>query len=217
LFGRTGGSAGAQFGEGSTKQQAAGMEKSDAVRECFNFRERVRSEKKRCAVAIDQVIAHESAKIRADLADGVSFSNSPASPETIYGSLFLPWIHPVQLTPGETVRVQLEAKLVGDDYVWRWATQIHGVDPSSGIRDQFEQSTMAGSALSPKRLQKIASDFVPQLSEEGLLDRKILGMMDGHTTLEEIARRLSAEYPERFPNWHAAMKIAGALSQKYSR
>lgn len=40
------------------------MEKSDAVRECFNFRERVRSEKKRCAVAIDQVIAHESAKIR---------------------------------------------------------------------------------------------------------------------------------------------------------
>ena len=64
LFGRTGGSAGAQFGEGSTKQQAAGMEKSDAVRECFNFRERVRSEKKRCAVAIDQVIAHESAKIR---------------------------------------------------------------------------------------------------------------------------------------------------------
>jgi len=153
----------------------------------------------------------------ADLADGVSFSNAPGAPEAIYGSLFLPWIHPVQLTQGETVRVQLEAKLVGDDYVWRWTTQVHGVDPSSGIRDQFEQSTMAGSAFSPKRLQKIASDFVPQLSEEGLLDRKILGMMDGHTTLEEIARRLSAEYPERFPNWHAAMKIAGALSQKYNR
>jgi hypothetical protein len=41
-------------------------------------------------------------------------------------------------------------------------------------------------------------------------------MMDGHTTLEEIARRLAAEYPERFPNWHDVMKIAGALSKKYS-
>jgi protein arginine N-methyltransferase 1 len=152
----------------------------------------------------------------ADLAAGVSFSNAPGTRETIYGSLFFPWTHPVPLAPGETVCVQLEAKLTGSDYVWRWTTQVHGVDPSSGIRDQFEQSTMAGFALSPTRLRKAASDYVPRLSDDGLLDRKILEMMDGHTTLEEIARRLAAEYPERFPNWHDAMKIAGALSKKYS-
>jgi hypothetical protein len=65
-------------------------------------------------------------------------------------------------------------------------------------------------------LQKIASNFVPRLSDEGLLDRKILEMMDSRATLEEIARRLAAEYPERFPRWHDAMKSAGALSKKYS-
>ena len=43
----------------------------------------------------------------ADLAAGVSFSNAPGTPETIYGSLFFPWTHPVPLAPGETVCVQL--------------------------------------------------------------------------------------------------------------
>jgi hypothetical protein len=62
----------------------------------------------------------------------------------------------------------------------------------------------------------VASDFVPQLSDEGVLDRKILEMMDGRATLEEIARSLAADYPERFPRWHDAMKSAGALSKKYS-
>jgi len=152
----------------------------------------------------------------ADLADGVSFSNAPGAPEAIYGSLFLPWIHPVQLTQGESVRVQLEAKLAGDEYVWRWDTQIHAANAAAGVRDQFEQSSLAGAVLSPNRLRRMASDFVPQLSDEGVLDRKILEMMDGRATLEEIARRLAAEYPERFPRWHDAMKVAGALSKKYS-
>ncbi len=90
------------------------------------------------------------------------------------------------------------------------------VDRAAGVRDQFEQSTLAGAVLSPAKLRKMASNFVPQLSEEGVLDRKILEMMDGRATLEEIARRLAAEYPERFPRWHDAMKAAGALSKKYS-
>jgi protein arginine N-methyltransferase 1 len=152
----------------------------------------------------------------ADLADGVTFSNAPGAPEAIYGSLFLPWIRPVQLAQGENVRVQLEAKLVADDYVWRWSTQIHGVEPGAGVRDQFEQSTLAGAVLSPTKLRKMASNFVPKLSDEGLLDRKILEMMDGRATLEEIAWRLAAEYPQRFQRWHDAMKLAGALSKKYS-
>ena len=152
----------------------------------------------------------------ADLADGVSFSNAPGAPEAIYGSLFLPWTRPVQLVKGESVHVQLEAKLVGDEYVWRWATEIHAADPAAGVRDQFEQSTLAGAVLSPNRLRRMAADFVPKLSDEGVLDRKVLEMMDGRATLEEIARRLAEEYPQRFPRWHDAMRVAGALSKKYS-
>jgi protein arginine N-methyltransferase 1 len=151
-----------------------------------------------------------------ELADGVTFSNAPGAPEAIYGSVFLPWDHPVHLVRGETVRVQLEAKLIGDEYVWRWNTQVVGIDASYTIRDQFEQSTLAGIVLSPVKLRKTASDYVPRLSEEGRLDRKILEMMDGRATLEEIAKHLTAEYPQRFARWQDALTAAASLSRKYS-
>jgi protein arginine N-methyltransferase 1 len=152
----------------------------------------------------------------ADIAEGVSFSNAPGAPETIYGSLFLPWSHPVPLVPGETVRVQLDAKLVGDNYIWRWATQVHAVNSNGEARDRFEQSSMAGAVLSLKKLQKTASTFVPKLSEAGQLDRKILELMDGRATLEEIAKLLAAEYPQRFARWQDALTAAASLSRKYS-
>jgi protein arginine N-methyltransferase 1 len=152
-----------------------------------------------------------------DLADGVSFSNAPGAPEVIFGSLFFPWTHPVQLMRGDEVRVQLEAKLTGSDYEWRWTTQVAPSGPSTNVRVYFEQSSLAGTVLSPTRLRKMVSGYVPRLSDEGLMDRKILEMMDGRTTLEEIARRLATEYPTRFARWQDALASASALSRKYSR
>jgi protein arginine N-methyltransferase 1 len=152
-----------------------------------------------------------------DLADGVSFSNAPGEPRTMYGSLFFPWIHPVQLKKGEKVRVQLEAKLIGSEYAWRWATQVESSDGNGNDREKFDQSTLTGSVFSLPQLRKQAAAHVPQLSSEGILDRKILEMMDGRTTLEEISQKLAAEHPEKFIRWHDAMKFVGALSRKYSR
>jgi protein arginine N-methyltransferase 1 len=152
-----------------------------------------------------------------DLADGVSFSNAPGEISTIYGSLFFPWIHPVQLKKGETVCVQLEAKLIGSEYAWRWATQVKSSNGSDKDREKFDQSTLTGSVFSLPQLRKQAAAYVPQLSSEGIVDRKILEMMDGHTSLEEISQKLAAEHPEKFTSWHDAMKFVGALSRKYSR
>jgi protein arginine N-methyltransferase 1 len=151
-----------------------------------------------------------------DLADGVSFSNAPGAPGTIYGTVFFPWTHPVQLTKDETVRVHLEAKLVAGEYVWRWETRVEPTGAGSKEREQFVQSTFAGSVLSLTQLRKHASDYVPQLSSEGIQDRKILEMMDGHATLEEISRKLATEFPNRFNDWHDAIKFVGAISRKYS-
>jgi protein arginine N-methyltransferase 1 len=152
-----------------------------------------------------------------DLADDVSFSNSPAAPEVIFGSLLFPWIHPAPLSVGETVCVQMEAKLTGSDYEWRWTTQIRPPDSSGEVREQFDQSTLAGTVMSPARLRKMVSGYVPRLSDECQLDRRILEMMDGQTTLEEISRRLAAEYPNRFPRWQDALTSVIPLSRKYSR
>jgi protein arginine N-methyltransferase 1 len=151
----------------------------------------------------------------ADLADGVGFSNAPGQAEAIYGSFFFPWTHPVPLVPGQVVCMDVEAKLTEDDYVWRWNAHIQQANHDSHLC--FEQSQLQGASLSPASLRKQASDHVPHLSAEGLLHRRTLELMDGEIPLEEIARRLAAEFPDRFTRWQEALSHAGAMSQKFSR
>jgi hypothetical protein len=57
---------------------------------------------------------------------------------------------------------------------------------------------------------------VPQLSEEAILHQETLALMDGKTSLEEIARCLAAEFPQRFSRWQEALSYAGAVSQEHS-
>ena len=153
----------------------------------------------------------------ADLAESSGFSNAPSAPETVYGSLLFPWTKPVSLATGQAVNVRLEAKLVENDYVWRWTTRIEPLEGSGNPRISFEQSQLTGEVLSTAKLHRKAADYVPQLSEEGRLRRRTFELMDGEVSLEEIAHRLAKEFPQRFSRWEQALSYAGAISQEYSR
>ena len=153
----------------------------------------------------------------AELADGIGFSNAPSAPESVYGSLFFPWTHSVSLVSGQTVSVDLEAKLLETDYVWRWTTRIEPLERSSATFIHFDQSHLTGAVLSPAQLHRKAADYVPHLSEEGRLCRRTLELMDRRTSLGEIAHRLTTEFPERFARWEQALSYAGGISQGYSR
>jgi protein arginine N-methyltransferase 1 len=152
-----------------------------------------------------------------DLAEGIGFSNAPSASETIYGSLFFPWTKPVSLAHGQAVAVSLEAKLVENDYVWRWTTHIKSLEGSGHPQIHFEQSQLTGEVLSAAQLHRRAADYVPRLSEEGHLRRRTFELMDGKVSLEEIAHRLAMEFPGRFVKWEQALSYAGAISQEYSR
>jgi len=109
----------------------------------------------------------------ADLVEGVGFSNAPGAPETIYGSLFFPWSQSVPLERNQIVCMSLEAKLLEKDYIWRWTTRVMPLEGSKASPLQFEQSTLGGAVLSRKLLRRLAADYVPQLSEEGLPRREL--------------------------------------------
>ena len=153
----------------------------------------------------------------ADLAEGVSFSTAPGSTPTVFGTMFLPWLDPVPLEAGQTVRVDLQAKLLERDYFWRWTTRIELPGRPREIATHFDQSELKGALLSPEKLRKSKSTFIPQLSEEGFLRRRTLDLMDGRASLEEIARRLTIEFPGRFARWQQALTYAGAISTENSR
>jgi type I protein arginine methyltransferase len=149
------------------------------------------------------------------LAPGIGFSNAPGEPDHVYGRTFFPWLEPVPLISGETVSVSLHADLVGDDYIWRWDTRIR--DVGGQVKADFRQSTFFGDPLSPAKLRQMASDHVPALAKDGQIDRLILELMDGQTSLGDIARRLVAECPHRFASEREALTRVGELSLKYGR
>ena len=150
----------------------------------------------------------------ASLVEGVSFSNAPGSPELIYGSAFFPLAEPVTISPGDTISVALRADLVGDDYIWRWDSRVM---ERSEVKASFTQSTFFATPLSLAQLRKRASSHAPTLNEDGQIERFILSLMDGKTSLEEIARRVSDKFPAHFAKWSDALTRASELSLKFSR
>lgn len=84
----------------------------------------------------------------ADLGDGIGFSNYPSGPELIYGNGFFPFSEPVEVMEGDRIKLRLEAKMVVDDYVWRWDTEF----PNTS----FKQSTFFGVPLSKGKLVNLA-------------------------------------------------------------
>ncbi len=156
------------------------------------------------------------------VSEDIYLSNAPGAPETtspklIYGHAFFPWSAPVSITSGDTVSVSICADLIGDDYIWRWDTCVLAQGDPQQVKADFKQSSFFGAPLSVTRLQKRRASHVPDLDENGEIDRFILGSMDGETALGEIARRVSERFSDRFPRWEEALTRVGKVSQKYSQ
>lgn len=149
----------------------------------------------------------------AELAEGIGYSSGPGAPDTVYGTAFFPFAEPVTAREGDRIEVELQARLVGDDYLWLWDTRIERADAEPVA---FRQSTLLGQPISPERLRRRAHAFRPALGEEGRIDRMVLERMDGGASLEQIAREVQAAFPARFPRWEDALTRVGTLSERYA-
>jgi protein arginine N-methyltransferase 1 len=149
-----------------------------------------------------------------ELVEGVGFSNAPGGPEAIYGQAFFPLSRPVDVLAGDTVGIRLVAKLTAGEYVWGWS--------SSFMRDEdviaaFRQSTALGLPVTRRLLERSSEGFVPLLSEEGEAVKVGLESMNGERALQDIAARLSTQFPEFFARGRDSLQLAVRLAQKYSR
>ena len=151
------------------------------------------------------------------LADGISFSTGPASPETVYKSAFFPWAEPIHLETGDSVSVALRANFVGDQYVWVWQVMVFDQGRLDSVKVSLTQSDFAGSLISTKQLRKQALDYVPDANEDAYIDRLILEQIDGHNSLAEIARQAWELFPARFRSFDDALARVRALSLAYVR
>lgn len=151
-----------------------------------------------------------------DMGDGVGFSNDPAGPQLIYGNAFYPFSQPIELNSGDTVTVDLRATLTGKDYVWSWKTKVSSND-TPRPRIEFNQSTFFGYPLSQWQVACRSENHSTHLSEDGLIDRTILDLMDGKTTIGQISQQLRNKFPSKFSTPQEALARVSELSARYSR
>ena len=150
-----------------------------------------------------------------DLLHGIGYSSGPGSQKTIYGQTLLPWLEAVPVRQGQKILVSLQANLVGEEYVWRWKTEICGDSNDPGRC--FQQSTFQGANFTPQALRRRTADFVPSLSEDGQADRWLLQAMDGKTSLQHLAQAAAEKFPRIFPRWEDALHRAAELAECFSR
>jgi protein arginine N-methyltransferase 1 len=151
----------------------------------------------------------------AQLLGDIGYSSGPTGSATIYGQIFLPWLEPVTVVDGQEIQIELRADLIGEDYVWSWDTKIfaHKEAPTG----HFRQSTFQSANFSPRFLRCRATDFVPELSEEGQADRWLLQAMDGSASMQQIAQSAAERFPKLFPAVRDAFRRAAELAEKLSR
>ena len=89
-----------------------------------------------------------------ELAVRIGLSNHPATPRMIYGQGLFPFSEPVAMEQGDRIALRLEARLVHDDYVWRWDTDFFSGTEEAKV--SFKQSTFHGVPLSKTQLRKSA-------------------------------------------------------------
>jgi protein arginine N-methyltransferase 1 len=151
----------------------------------------------------------------AELDEGVGFSTGPDAPKTIYGRLVLPLAEPLILAPGDRLAVRIEARLLGDEYLWRWDTQVWGRDEDAPAKARLTQSTFHAQVFSAEQLRLQADDFAPSLDVEGQWTRLALSLMDGHHRLGDIAAQVTETFPNLFPQLDDALAAVKALARQF--
>ncbi len=152
---------------------------------------------------------------RSSLTDDVSFETAPEEPETIYRHGFFPFAEAVAVQPGDEVRIDLAARLVGSDYVFTWRTRIARAG-AAGADVEFAQSTLQGTHLTPAMLRRSKESYRPELNELGRIERLILTRMGEGSSVGEIANEVAQTFPGAFTTSREALDHVASLSGKYS-
>jgi type I protein arginine methyltransferase len=151
--------------------------------------------------------------------EGIHLSNAPDAADAvrpqIYGTVFFPWQVPVALIAGDVVTVDLEARLVRDDYIWSWKTLVLAQGRSGNEKANFTQSTFFGAPLSPATLRKRAASYRPALSEDGRIARLVMSSMNEGVSLGDIANLVKEQFAARFPRTEDALSHVADLSRQF--
>jgi protein arginine N-methyltransferase 1 len=128
----------------------------------------------------------------ADLAPGITMTNSPLAPDRIArGHVFLPFDEQIPLRGGEALEVSLSVRF--EDMFIAWSAR-----PQGGGRRQ-KHGTWRSLILDPKRAGN-EHDYRPELNELGRASEVVRSYFDGMRTAKEIEIAVLRDHSQLFPS-----------------
>jgi len=149
------------------------------------------------------------------LTDGVTLSNRPGEPPTIYGQMYLPWPEPVSLHRGDCVEAEIRAHLIGDDYEWAWDTDVDSTE-AGRVRRTFRQSTLQSSVWASEWLGTRQLDTRPTLGPRGRAALEALRAMAQGVAVGEISAALMERFPAEFRAPPQSLSFVSGLQRTWS-
>lgn len=151
----------------------------------------------------------------AELAPGIGYSNAPGEPEQVYGQTFFPFEAPVALAAGDRIAIKLRANLIEGEYVWSWTSSVWR-DEAATPELVYRQSTFLSRVLSPDKLAKRSSNYVPSMTPAMAMDRHCLSLFDGQKSLRDIADALVEAFPAGFDSKVEALNHVTKIAKRYT-
>lgn len=155
----------------------------------------------------DGVIHGIGGWFRSRLSPSVTLDTDPPIAARSWNNGFFPLGHPVTVAAGEHLTAILG--VADNGATWEWS-----LAPTSTTGDAVVQHTGRGDLLRATGLLPL--DHRPQPTEDGAIDAFVIGLINGHATLAEIATGLRSGYPDRFPSDRQAAAHAEDVIVRYT-
>jgi hypothetical protein len=147
----------------------------------------------------------------AELAPGISMTNSPLAPERIQRcQIYFPIDRAVQVAEGDLVRIRMVIRPT--DSLVNWNVDVLNSNTGSK-KDSFRHSTWKGMLIPAEDLQRTQPGFKPKLTARGERRRTVVNLCDGVQTLTEIEDEVFRRHPDLFRNREAAVFVAEVVTR----
>jgi protein arginine N-methyltransferase 1 len=145
---------------------------------------------------------------KAELVPGITISNDPSQRGSSWTHILLPLERPLPVSAGDRLHVRLQASANSAHWKWQVSNGRHEIGKNG-------QSTLSGQLLEPVKQGELACK--PARNADGVVDLFVLQMMDGSTTVKEMARHTADRFPLRFTSFEQALEQVQLVCNTYGR
>jgi hypothetical protein len=151
----------------------------------------------------------------AELAQGISMTNSPLAPDQIQRrQIYFPIERAVQVAEGDLVRIRMLIRPT--DSLVNWNVEI--LHSTTGLKkDSFRHSTWKGMLIPAEDLRHTQPGYKPKLTPRGEGRRTVVNLCDGVRTLTEIEDEVLRVHPHLFRNHDEAAVFVAEVVTRYSK